>query len=179
MGFPVILQVAGYQNSGKTTVITKLLKQLAQQRITTAVIKHHGHDDTLDIQDSGKDTESHRNAGAFITGISSSGGAIFSMNHELPLEKAIDIYKVLDVQCVLIEGYKKVQYPRVLLCRNQNDSDLIIKSSETIALISEVQLASNSSFPHFLRTEEDKWVKYLVEYIISRVKEEGTKHETV
>ncbi|WP_130295910.1 molybdopterin-guanine dinucleotide biosynthesis protein B [Fictibacillus sp. BK138] len=179
MGFPVILQVAGYQNSGKTTVITKLLKQLSQQRIKTAVIKHHGHDNTLDFQDAGKDTESHRNSGAFIAGISSSGGTIFSMNHELPLEKAIEIYKVLDIECVLIEGYKKIQYPRVLLCRNQNDSDLIINSSKLVAIISKEQLTSQDKVPQFIRTEEDKWVKFLMDYITSRVIEERAYHETV
>jgi molybdopterin-guanine dinucleotide biosynthesis adapter protein len=179
MGFPVILQVAGYQNSGKTTVITKLLKQLSQQSIKTAVIKHHGHEDTLDFKDSGKDTESHRNAGAFITGISSSGGTIFSMNHEVPLEKAIEIYKVLDIECVLIEGYKKIQYPRVLLCRNQNDSDLIIKSIEPVAVISEKQLKAVGSFPYFLRSEENMWLEFLMDYITSRVNEERAYHETV
>ncbi|MFE1244767.1 molybdopterin-guanine dinucleotide biosynthesis protein B [Fictibacillus sp. NPDC058756] len=179
MGFPVILQVAGFQNSGKTTVITKLLKQLSQQSIKTAVIKHHGHEDALDFKDSGKDTESHRNAGSFITGISSSGGTVFSMNHEMPLEKAIEIYKLLDIECVLIEGYKKIQFPRVLLCRNQNDSDLIIKSSEPVAVISEKQLKSVSSLPYFLRSEESKWLKFLMDYITSRVNEERAYHETV
>ena len=179
MGFPVILQVAGYQNSGKTTVITKLLKQLSQQKIKTAVIKHHGHEDTLDIQDSGKDTECHRSAGAFITGISSSGGTVFSMNHEMPLEKAIELYKVLDIECVLIEGYKKIQYPRVILCRHQNDGELIVKSNEPVAVISMEQLTNLNSVPQFLRTEEDKWVKFLMDYIASRVNEERAYYETV
>jgi molybdopterin-guanine dinucleotide biosynthesis adapter protein len=179
MGFPVILQIAGYQNSGKTTVITKLLKQMSQQKIKTAVIKHHGHEASLDMQDSGKDTERHRNAGAFITGISSSGGTVFSMNHEMPLEKAIEIYKVMDIECVLIEGYKKIQYPRVLLCRNQYDNDLITKSSEPVAVISKEKLTNLNSVPQFLRTEEDKWVKFLMEYITSRIIEERAYHETV
>ncbi|ANX12030.1 hypothetical protein ABE41_008425 [Fictibacillus arsenicus] len=101
------------------------------------------------------------------------------MNHEMPLEKAIEIYKVLDIECVLIEGYKKIQYPRVLLCRNQNDSDFIIKSSEPVAIISEKQLKDGSSFPHFLRTEEDKWLKFLMDYIVSQLNEERAYHETV
>lgn len=101
------------------------------------------------------------------------------MNHEMPLEKAIEIYKLLDIECVLIEGYKKIQYPRVLLCRNQNDSDLIIKSSNPVAVISEEQLKPVSGVPQFLRTEEDMWVNFLMEYITSRVNEERAYHETV
>lgn len=101
------------------------------------------------------------------------------MNHEMPLEKAIEIYKVLDIECVLIEGYKKIQYPRVLLCRNQDDSDLIIKSSEPVTVISEKQLKAVSSFPYFLRSEENMWLEFLMDYITSRVNEERAYHETV
>lgn len=101
------------------------------------------------------------------------------MNHEIPLEKAIDIYKVLEIECVLIEGYKKIQYPRVLLCRNQNDSDLIIKSSVPVAVISEKQLNTVRSFPYFLRSEENMWLEFLMKYITSRVNEERAYHETV
>lgn len=101
------------------------------------------------------------------------------MNHEIPLEKAIEIYKVLDIECVLIEGYKKIQYPRVLLCRNQNDRDLIIKSSVPVAVISEKQLNAVSSFPNFLRSEENMWLEFLMDYITSKVNEERAYHETV
>ncbi|MCM3719094.1 molybdopterin-guanine dinucleotide biosynthesis protein B [Fictibacillus phosphorivorans] len=172
MGFPVILQVAGYQNSGKTTVITKLLKELTKKKIKTAVIKHHGHSDVLNLNDAGKDTEKHREAGAFITGISSKGGTIFSMNDELPLEKTIEVYKALDIECVLIEGYKQIQYPRVLLCRNSDDSDLINKSNELIAIINRDQLMNQPSVPQFIRSEETEWIKFMMEYLTSRVNEE-------
>jgi molybdopterin-guanine dinucleotide biosynthesis adapter protein len=179
MGFPVILQVVGYQNSGKTTVITKLLKKLSQQGIKSGVLKHHGHMDKLAINDKGKDTESHRNAGAFITGISSSGGTIFSLEHELPPEKGIEIYKVLNMECVLIEGYKKIQYPRVILCRNKDDKDIIENSKKPIAVICDESLTNNCSVPLFLWNEEDQWVDFLMEYLASRVDEERTYHETV
>jgi molybdopterin-guanine dinucleotide biosynthesis adapter protein len=179
MGFPVILQVVGYQDSGKTTVITKLLKKLTQKGIKSGVLKHHGHMDKLAINDTGKDTESHRNAGAFITGISSSGGTIFSLEHELPPEKGIEIYKVLNIECVLIEGYKKIQYPRVILSRNKVEKDLIENSQNPIAVISDESLDNYSSIPLFLWNEENKWVDFLMEYLASRVDEERAYHETV
>ncbi|MGE7056517.1 molybdopterin-guanine dinucleotide biosynthesis protein B, partial [Paenibacillus glucanolyticus] len=38
-----IVQLCGYKNSGKTTLITALIPQLKQHGIRTAVIKHDAH----------------------------------------------------------------------------------------------------------------------------------------
>lgn len=94
------------------------------------------------------------------------------MNDELPLEKTIEVYKALDIECVLIEGYKQIQYPRVLLCRNSDDSDLINKSNELIAIINRDQLMNQPSVPQFIRSEETEWIKFMMEYLTSRVNEE-------
>jgi molybdopterin-guanine dinucleotide biosynthesis protein B len=42
-----ILQVVGYQNSGKTTLITKLIKMLKEMSYRVGTLKHHGHDGVL------------------------------------------------------------------------------------------------------------------------------------
>lgn len=179
MGFPVILQVVGYQNSGKTTVITEILKILSLQGIKTGVLKHHGHDEKLPLHDSGKDSERHRNAGAFITGISSSCTTAFSMDDGLPLEKGIEIYKVLNMDCILIEGYKKIQYPRIVLCRNENDESLIAASNQIIAIISERDVSKNADCPCFLWEDEDKWLAFIIKYILGQAgRERLSNNET-
>ncbi len=38
-----ILQIVGYQNSGKTTLVEKVVYALAEQNMKVATIKHHGH----------------------------------------------------------------------------------------------------------------------------------------
>ena len=40
---PFIFQIVGYQNSGKTTFLNKLISHLTAVGINTATIKHHGH----------------------------------------------------------------------------------------------------------------------------------------
>jgi molybdopterin-guanine dinucleotide biosynthesis adapter protein len=179
MGFPIVLQVVGYQNSGKTIVITKLLEQLSKRGVKTGVLKHHGHNEKPALNDSGKDTESHRNAGAFITGISSSAGSVLSTEHELSLEKGIELYKILGIECILIEGYKMIQYPRVVLCRDKNDKKLIENSKDTIAVISIEHISPIQNTPNFLRDEEDQWVDYLMDYLSRRADEERAYHETL
>lgn len=40
---PSILQIVGYQNSGKTTLVEKVVHALAERKMKVATIKHHGH----------------------------------------------------------------------------------------------------------------------------------------
>ena len=42
-GAPSILQIVGYQNSGKTTLVEKIVHALAESEMKVATIKHHGH----------------------------------------------------------------------------------------------------------------------------------------
>jgi molybdopterin-guanine dinucleotide biosynthesis protein B len=173
MGFPIILQVVGFQNSGKTTVITKLLQRLTQHNVKTGVLKHHGHENTIDFNDKGKDTESHRNAGAYITGVTAEKATILSMEHELTIEQSIQIYKILNMECLLIEGYKNVQYPRVVLIQESaSDLELINSSAEPICFISEQEISVKSNAPFFLRKDEETWLDFLTSNIMCRLNEE-------
>jgi molybdopterin-guanine dinucleotide biosynthesis protein B len=68
---PFIFAVSGVKNSGKTTLITRILPLLARQGLRVAVIKHDGHDFAADVP--GTDTWRQQQAGAY-------GTAIFSAN---------------------------------------------------------------------------------------------------
>lgn len=57
--------VSGVKNSGKTTLITKLLPVLTGQGLKVATIKHDGHDFQTDVP--GTDTFAHFQAGAYGT----------------------------------------------------------------------------------------------------------------
>lgn len=45
----MILQVVGHQNSGKTTLIEKCIKELTNHGIKVGTFKHHGHGGKPDI----------------------------------------------------------------------------------------------------------------------------------
>ena len=53
---PAVLAVSGVHNSGKTTLLEKLLPVLRSRGLKVGVIKHDGHDFTPDVPgtDSGK-----------------------------------------------------------------------------------------------------------------------------
>ena len=52
----LILQVVGYQNSGKTSFVSELTARLSATGLRVGVIKHHGHGGTFDLPM----TDSHR-----------------------------------------------------------------------------------------------------------------------
>ncbi|MET3728993.1 molybdopterin-guanine dinucleotide biosynthesis protein B [Fictibacillus halophilus] len=178
MGSPVILQVVGYQNSGKTTLISKLIKKLAEHHLHAGVIKHHGHGDRVDLNDSGKDTELHRSAGAYITCVTSYESSILTLNSELPLSKAIALYETLEMDCILIEGYKNIQFPRVVLLRNEiEDNDLLLKSHDVVATLHVDKPSATPSkrtdSPKFMRDDEEEWMDCLITYITRQHRKES------
>ena len=58
----LILAISGVKNSGKTTLITRILPELKRLGLNVAVIKHDGHDFQADIP--GTDTWKMAEAGA-------------------------------------------------------------------------------------------------------------------
>ena len=63
----VIIQVVGYKNSGKTTLVSELVRTLTSEGYRVGTLKHDAHDFEPDIP--GKDTWQHRKAGAQVTAI--------------------------------------------------------------------------------------------------------------
>ena len=60
---PIIFAISGYKNTGKTTLLTKVIPVLAGRGYKVAVIKHDGHDFESDVP--GTDSYRHQKAGAY------------------------------------------------------------------------------------------------------------------
>lgn len=58
-----VVSVCGVKNSGKTTLLTRLVKELTERGIKVAVIKHDGHDFICDAE--GSDTDRLKKAGVW------------------------------------------------------------------------------------------------------------------
>ena len=61
----MILQVVGYKNSGKTTLMQHIVKQAKTLGLAVATVKHHGHQgEDIALQEANVDHMKHFNAGA-------------------------------------------------------------------------------------------------------------------
>ena len=98
-----ILQVVGYQNSGKTTLIEKLCQLAECEGLKLGCFKHHGHGGTPDRLFKEKDTDRYIQAGAYAAGVEGEGEFHFSMQ-DFTLEQLLNMCQHLPLDAVLIEG---------------------------------------------------------------------------
>jgi molybdopterin-guanine dinucleotide biosynthesis adapter protein len=111
MNIPVLCLV-GRSNTGKTTLIEKLIPLLGAWGFRVATIKHHNHNFEIDRE--GKDTYRHKKAGARLSMIVSPNKLAFvkDLKDELPLDEILSRY-VRDVDLVIVEGYKEESMPKI------------------------------------------------------------------
>jgi len=106
-----IIQVAGISNSGKTTFINTLIPAL-KQRGTVAVVKHLGdHEFALE---EGKDTTEFFDTGADIAVGIDSDKTVMAI-HKKTLEYTLLILKKENIDFVIIEGFKKRSFPKIVI----------------------------------------------------------------
>ena len=166
---PLIFQVSGYSNSGKTTLVTKWLSKLHKTGIKAATIKHHGHSKSLTSADASKDSSEHRKAGAIGSFTVSDKEFQWHMDTSLPISLVdiISFYKRFPLDILLIEGYKKENYPKILLLRDENDRDLLVNCKQVEAVVcwkyeEYEKLKKKLSIPVFYIKEEEKYLNWLM-----------------
>jgi molybdopterin-guanine dinucleotide biosynthesis adapter protein len=122
---PIVYQVAGYQNSGKTTFLVKLIEELKKLGLMTVTIKHHGHGGRPDVLPQ-KDSSRHLEAGAAASLVEGEGRIVLQADDLfLTLTEQIRFMNFFKPDIILVEGHKKQPYPKLLLLRDENDLSLI------------------------------------------------------
>ncbi|WP_313895147.1 molybdopterin-guanine dinucleotide biosynthesis protein B [Bacillus cereus group sp. BfR-BA-01383] len=165
---PSILQIVGYQNSGKTTLVEKVVHALAESEMKVATIKHHGHGGFPEVAQ--KDSERHRKAGAVVSSVEGAGLlSLSSLREEWSLQEIIRLYEFFEVDTILIEGYKKENYPKVVLLRSAEDAELLHKVENVVAVITwhDVSIKLREEYKVFHITEEDFYIDWFVQTVRS------------
>ena len=109
---------AGYSGSGKTTLVERLIPALKMRGLRVSVVKHAHHD--FDIDQPGKDTWRHREAGAFEVVVASDRRLALMREFERPGQLTVHhlIAELYDgVDWVLVEGFKQSNLLKVEVWR--------------------------------------------------------------
>lgn len=128
--------VTGWKNSGKTTLMEQLVREIAGRDFRVSTIKHAHH--AFDVDHAGKDSWRHRQAGAQEVLIGSRKR--WALMHELrgckePLLGEL-LRKMAPVDLILVEGYKRDRHPKIEATRAESRrEDLIAQSDPTIRAI--------------------------------------------
>ncbi len=102
-----VVGFSGFSGSGKTTLVEKLIPALKARGLRVSVAKHAHH--SFDIDQPGKDTWRHRQAGAFEVVVAS--GNRLALVREFEQTTSLTVHHLLaelygGVDWVLVEGFK-------------------------------------------------------------------------
>ncbi len=121
--FPVVCFV-GKKNSGKTTLMEKVIAGLKDRGYRVAAVKHDAHRFEIDVP--GKDSHRFTAAGADTTVISSPEKTAIVVNQRTePALESILARFVEGVDIALVEGYKTSRFPKIEVHRKATGDPLI------------------------------------------------------
>ncbi|HEX7415597.1 MAG TPA: molybdopterin-guanine dinucleotide biosynthesis protein B [Smithellaceae bacterium] len=129
-----IISIVGKSNSGKTTLLEKIIPELVKRGYRVATIKHDVHG--FDIDHEGKDSWRHKKAGAHITMISSPCQIVLieDVGRDYTLDEIRGKY-IKGVDIILAEGYKGNPFPKIEVFRSELKRTLLCKKEDNLLAI--------------------------------------------
>jgi molybdopterin-guanine dinucleotide biosynthesis protein len=165
---PALVAIVGKSDSGKTTLIERLVPELVALGLRVGTVKHDAHG--FDIDHPGKDSWRHGRAGAEAYAVASPDKLAFvtRLPEELPLgDIARRFFAGFDI--VVAEGYKRTAPHRVELFRiAAGHAEPLCAPGEAMALVTDAGLTHEHRFglddalglAHFLAARLDTLRRY-------------------
>ena len=127
-----VIGLAGWSGAGKTTLLSRLVPHLVAEGLRVSTIKHAHH--SFDLDTPGKDSWTHRQAGA--TEVLVSSERRFALMHELRGEPELTLRELLPkltpVDLVIVEGYKTTTPRKIEVHRVGNGKPLLYPGDPAI-----------------------------------------------
>jgi molybdopterin-guanine dinucleotide biosynthesis protein B len=155
---PQMISIVGRSQSGKTTLIEKLIPALKRRGYKIGTIKHSHH--IFDFDKTGKDSWRHKDAGAETVIIASPGKIAMVKNDYLGsldgLQRFFD-----DLDLIITEGYKKEDKPKIEVVRAARHADVLLENDKhLVAVVSDVELQLN--VPVFDLEDVDRLADFII-----------------
>jgi molybdopterin-guanine dinucleotide biosynthesis adapter protein len=142
-----IFGLAGWSGSGKTTLMTALIPELVSRGLSVSTLKHAHH--AFDIDQPGKDSWRHRQAGAREVMISSQNR--WALMHELrgtPEPTFEDLARRMNpVDILLVEGFKRHPHPKIEIHRPSLGKPLLHPEDPWIVAIASDEMLPGLRLP--------------------------------
>lgn len=156
-----VLQIVGYKNSGKTTFAKELITYLSTRGVKVGSLKNHGHGGVpLGIEET--DSELHRTAGSTIAGVIGEGLLQLSHANHWKVDDMLLIYEMLGTEFLVMEGFKHLSFPKIVLLRKEEDKQLLEKLTNIQGVISSKEIEGENicraTFHYEDRERAIKWI---------------------
>ncbi|WP_101843467.1 molybdopterin-guanine dinucleotide biosynthesis protein B [Halobacillus sp. Marseille-P3879] len=145
---PRIFQVVGYKNSGKTTLLKKLVQyssSILEERVI--YLKHHGHIEPLSQKANDADSVKLYQNGAFAACVTGASQTQMHLNIELSLSQLIDWHLFLEPDLILIEGFKTEKYPKAVILKDEADLNLLNLSNIKLIFVWDANIPLETELP--------------------------------
>jgi len=157
--------IMGWKNNGKTGLMERLVREITARGFTVSTIKHAHH--RFDIDQKGKDSFRHREAGAQEVLLSSSNR--YALMHEVrgEVEPTLEVLlgKLSPVDLVLIEGYKRDTHAKIEAHRTAVARPLIARDDKTVvAVASDIELTGLAQ-PVFSLDDTKAITEFILSYV--------------
>ena len=116
--------VIGWKNSGKTSLMERLVAEITARGFSVSTVKHVHHE--VDLDHPGKDTFRHRQAGAREVVLASKDRFALMVEHRGPEpDLSAILARLAPVDLVLVEGYKRDSHQKLEVWRSETGQTMI------------------------------------------------------
>ena len=156
------IAVIGWKNSGKTTLVSRLVVHLKKKKFKVGVVKHAHH--TFDIDHPNTDSYKIREAGSYKTTIVSEKRLAHieeKISPEIDIEELIKLNNGCDI--LIFEGFKKIKkLSKIEVNLTKNNRELLYKSFDNVKL-----LVSDDMSEHPIKVLRHDQVNEIIKEILS------------
>lgn len=162
-----IVSFVGRSNSGKTTLLERLIPLLQQRGYRVGVIKHTLRQD-VETDISGTDTRRMWDAGAEHVAFVTADRIVHTRRYTKTPTLEMALTGVSDVDIVIAEGFKRGPFPKIEVTRAARDPNLIPDVEGRIACVTDVpDLACD--LPHFRLDDVAALADFIENTVIQRI----------
>ena len=135
-----VVGVTGWKNSGKTTLVARVVAELTRRGYTVSTVKHAHH--AFDVDHEGTDSYKHREAGAVeVALVSGYRWVLMHENRDDEDEPGLADFlpRMAPRDIIVVEGYKREDFPKIEVRRSaaRKHDPLALTDPTVIAIASD------------------------------------------
>lgn len=159
-----VFGIAGWKDSGKTTLVTRLIPALIGHGLSVSTLKHAHH--AFDIDQPGKDSYRHREAGAAEVLVASARRWALLHEHRDGAEPdlAALLAHLAPVDVVLVEGFKREAIDKLEVWSQATGKPLLCRDDPHIVAVASDAPIPNCPVPRLDRED----VPAIAAFIVAR-----------
>jgi len=130
-----VIGLAGWSGAGKTTLMVRLVPELVRRGLTVSTMKHAHHG--FDVDQPGKDSHRHREAGATEVLVASERRwALMHENRGTPEPSAAELMRhMTPVDLLIVEGFKREGHDKIEIHRSETGKPLLYPDDPRIVAV--------------------------------------------